>query len=91
MSLCISTPLPIFLMKTQSGEEPINVGTGTDIAIVELARPIADVIGFEVRFVFDPAKPDGTPRKLLEVSKLVPLGWYPRIDLKVGIHQTYGW
>jgi GDP-L-fucose synthase len=81
----------VFVMKTWSGEEPINVGTGTDITIAELARLIADVLGFKGRFTFDPSKPDGTPRKLLNVSKLTALGWCPRIDLKAGIHQTYQW
>jgi GDP-L-fucose synthase len=75
-------------MKTWSDEEPINIGTGTDIPIAEL---IADIVGFKGRFVFDPSKPDGTPRKLLDVSKLRALGWHPRIDLETGIRQTYEW
>jgi GDP-L-fucose synthase len=60
----------VFLLKTWSDEEPINIGTGTDIAIAELARLIADVVGFKGRFLFETSKPDGTPRKLLDVSKL---------------------
>jgi GDP-L-fucose synthase len=81
----------VFLMKTWSDEEPINVGTGADVTITDLARLIADVVGFTGRFVFDASKPDGTPRKLLDVSKLTALGWSPRIDLAAGIRQTYEW
>ena len=81
----------VFLMKTWSEEGPINIGTGTDITIAELAKLIADVVGFKGRFVFDPSKPDGTPRKLLDVSKLTALGWRPRIELADGVKQTYGW
>ena len=60
----------VFLMKTWSEDEPINIGTGTDVTIAELARLIADIVGFTGRFVLDASKPDGTPRKLLDVSKL---------------------
>jgi GDP-L-fucose synthase len=81
----------VFLMQHWSEEEPINIGTGTDVTIAELARLIADIAGFEGRFVFDPAKPDGTPRKLLDVAKLTALGWYPKIGLEAGIRQTYDW
>jgi GDP-L-fucose synthase len=81
----------VFLMKTWSDEEPINIGTGADVTITELARLIADVVGFTGRFVFDASKPDGTPRKLLDVSKLTALGWRPHIDLAAGIRQTYEW
>jgi GDP-L-fucose synthase len=81
----------VFLMKTWSDEEPINIGTGADVTITDLARLIADVLGFTGQFVFDASKPDGTPRKLLDVSKLAALGWNPRIDLAAGIRQTYEW
>jgi GDP-L-fucose synthase len=81
----------VFLTKTLSDEELINIGTGTDLTITDLARLIADVVGFTAQFVFDASKPDGTPRKLLEVSKLTALGWCPRIDLQAGIRQTYQW
>ena len=81
----------VFLMKHWSEEEPINIGTGIDVTIAALAQLIADVVGFTGRFVFDASKPDGTPRKLLDVSKLAALGWRPRIDLEVGIRQTYEW
>jgi GDP-L-fucose synthase len=81
----------VFLMKNWSDEEPINIGTGTDITIAELARLIADIVGFTGDFIFDPAKPDGTARKLLDVSKLTALGWRPRITLEAGIRQTCEW
>jgi GDP-L-fucose synthase len=81
----------VFLMKTWSDEEAINIGTGTDVTIAELAGLIANVVGFTGHFVFDHSKPDGTPRKLLDVSKLTALGWRPRIDLETGIRQTNEW
>jgi GDP-L-fucose synthase len=81
----------IFLMKTWSDEEPINIGTGTDVTIAELAELIADITDFKGKFIFDPSKPDGTPRKLLDVSKLTVLDWHPRITLEAGIRQTYEW
>lgn len=81
----------VFLMKHWSDEEPINIGMGSDVTIAELARLIADVVGFTGRFVFDGSKPDGTPRKLLDVSKLTALGWRPGIDLEMGIRQTHEW
>src|SRR5438552_12826625 len=64
----------VFLMKTWSDEEPINIGTGTDVTIAELAQLIADIVGFKGTFVFDSSKPDGTPRKLPDTSKLTALG-----------------
>jgi GDP-L-fucose synthase len=81
----------VFLMKTWSEDEPINIGTGTDVTIAELARMIADVVGFTGQFVYDNSKPDGTPRKLLDISKLTALGWRSRITLQAGIRQTYEW
>ena len=81
----------VFLMKTWSDQEPINIGTATEVTIAELAQMIANVVGFTGRFVFDNSKPDGMPRKLLDVSKLTALGWRPRINLEAGIRQTYEW
>jgi len=81
----------LFLMRHYDGEAPINVGCGRDIAISELARVIASVIGFQGLFDFDGTKPDGTPRKLLDVSRLRALGWVPKIDLETGISLTYDW
>ena len=67
----------------------INVGTGVDLSILELAKLVAEVVGYRGRFVHDTSKPDGTPRKLLDVSKLKGLGWEPRIGLREGIAQAY--
>jgi GDP-L-fucose synthase len=65
------------------------VGTGTDLSILELAQLIAGIIGWDGTLVFDPSMPDGTPRKLLDVSRLRSLGWQPSIDLADGITSTY--
>jgi GDP-L-fucose synthase len=81
----------VFLMKNWSEDEHINIGTGEDLTITDLAGLISKVAGFDGRFVFDPSKPDGTPRRLLDVSKLTALGWRHRIDLETGIRQTYKW
>lgn len=69
----------------------INVGCGQDITIRELAEAVATVIGFKGELVFDTAKPDGTPRKLVDITKIRKLGWSPQIDLIEGIKQTYEW
>ena len=81
----------VFLIKNWSSDEHINIGTGQDLSVAELARTIARIIGFAGNFVFDPSKPDGTPRKLLDVAKLNALGWRYRTDLESGIRQTYDW
>lgn len=69
----------------------LNVGTGQDISIADLAQIVASVTGFKGRTSFDPSKPDGTPRKLLDVSRLASMGWKASIDLEEGIHDTYEW
>jgi GDP-L-fucose synthase len=81
----------LFLMEHYSESRPINVGCGEDLSIRELAQLIADVVGFTGRFELDPGRPDGTPRKLLDVSRLSALGWSPRIGLKTGIRITWQW
>lgn len=81
----------VFLMDHYDGEEIVNVGCGEDLTIAELARLIADIVGYQGRILFDSAMPDGTPRKLLDVSRLTALGWRPRIGLRQGIEQTYRW
>jgi GDP-L-fucose synthase len=81
----------IFLIKNWSDDEHINIGTGEDLSIAELAEMIARVIGFDGSFVFDASKPDGTPRKLLDVAKLSALGWRHQTDLEAGIRRTYDW
>jgi GDP-L-fucose synthase len=81
----------VFLMRQYSDEPPINVGWGEDISIGELARLVADTVGFNGELRFDPSKPDGTPRKLLDTSRLTALGWQPKIHLKAGLASTYEW
>jgi GDP-L-fucose synthase len=81
----------VFLMKTWSDDSHLNIGTGEDLTIAELAQMIARITGFGGRFTFDPSKPDGTPQKLLDVTRLGRLGWHPRIDLETGIRQTHDW
>ena len=81
----------VFLMRNYSEEQFINVGTGTDLSIRELAQLVADVVGFSGSIATDPSKPDGTPRKQLDVSRLHALGWRHRIELREGIAATYDW
>jgi GDP-L-fucose synthase len=81
----------IFVMHKYSGSEIINVGVGQDISIGELARVVREVVGYEGEIVYDATKPDGTPRKLLDVSKLSSLGWKARTPLREGIEHTYAW
>lgn len=81
----------VFLMETYGGAEIVNVGTGTDVTIRELCELLREVVGYRGRLVFDASKPDGTPRKLLDVSRLRELGWEARIGLREGLEQTYGW
>jgi len=81
----------LFLMRTYDDEEIINVGVGEDMSIADLAALVSRVVGFDGDIVFDTTKPDGTPRKLLDVSKLKRLGWSARIGLEEGISQTYAW
>lgn len=69
----------------------LNLGTGTDITIAELAAMIAEITGFEGEIVYDTSKPDGTPRKLLDVSRVSELGWKAQIPLREGIEVTYQW
>ena len=81
----------VHLMENFSGEGPVNVGTGVDVTIRELAELIAGVVQYSGRLVFDPSKPDGTPRKLADVSRLKALGWSARIPLAEGLAETYTW
>ncbi len=81
----------IHLMLHYEGDEPVNMGTGEDIAIRELARMIQEVVGHRGPIHWDTAKPDGTPRKWLDVSRLRETGWSPRIHLREGIRNTYQW
>ena len=81
----------IFATEHYAGESHLNVGVGEDIAIHDLAALIAEVVGWEGEFVFNTDMPDGTPRKLLDVSKLTELGWKPSIGLRDGIAEAYRW
>jgi GDP-L-fucose synthase len=81
----------VFLMNNYTGEEHVNVGTGTDVSIKELAQLICKVVGYDGKLVFDTSKPDGTPKKLLDVSKINSLGWEAKVSLEDGIRKTYDW
>jgi GDP-L-fucose synthase len=81
----------VFLMQGWSDDQHINIGYGSDISVAELAQMIARVAGFDGDFVFDRSKADGTPRKLVDVTKLTALGWRPHINLDLGIRQFHRW
>jgi GDP-L-fucose synthase len=81
----------VFLMQHYDEDEHVNVGTGEDLSIRELAEIVRDVVAPGVKLEFDTTKPDGMPRKLLDVSRLHELGWRHRIDLRDGIRSTYAW
>ncbi len=81
----------LFLLRNYDSPEIINVGCGEDITIRELGELICEVVGFKGELTFDASKPDGTPRKLLDVSRITALGWQPRIPLRDGIARTYEW
>jgi GDP-L-fucose synthase len=79
----------VYLMNTYSGNETVNLGTGKELTIKELTELVAKVIGFTGEIKWDHSKPDGTPRKLLDVSKLESLGWHYKTELEDGIRETY--
>jgi GDP-L-fucose synthase len=81
----------LFLLECYDAPEPINVGIGADVTISELAQTIAEVVGWKGELQFDRSKPDGTPRKLLDVSRLTALGWQASTSLQEGIKLTYEW
>jgi GDP-L-fucose synthase len=81
----------VHLMKVYSDAEHVNVGTGADITIMELAKLVCEVVGFDGAIVTDSSKPDGTPRKLLDISKLRATGWRPRYELREGLTDSYRW
>jgi GDP-L-fucose synthase len=81
----------VLLMQTYDSSDIINIGCGADLSIRELAEMVREVVGFEGAIDWDSSKPDGTPRKLLDVSKLFARGWRPSIPLRQGIEQTYEW
>lgn len=79
------------LFEEYDGAESVNIGSGVDHTIAELAEIIKDVIGFEGELVYDPTKPDGTPRKLMDISKIKSTGWKPKMPIKQGLQLTYKW
>jgi len=81
----------VYLMQHYSEEMPVNVGWGQDLSIAELARMTCEVVGFRGELRFDRTKPDGTPRKLLDTTRLHQLGWSPKIELSIGLKSTYEW
>ncbi|KAM7250427.1 hypothetical protein ACFE04_022310 [Oxalis oulophora] len=81
----------VFLMEKYSGLQHLNVGSGKEVTIKELAELVKEVVGFDGELVWDSTKPDGTPRKLMDSSKLQSLGWTPKISLKDGLVDTYKW
>jgi GDP-L-fucose synthase len=81
----------VFLLKTYSDAQHVNVGSGEDLTILELARTVCEVVGFDGEIICDPSKPDGTPRKLMSADKLRSMGWRPTIGLREGVARTYAW
>jgi GDP-L-fucose synthase len=81
----------LFLMRNYNDDQPINVGTGSDVSILELAECLREISGFRGRIVFDSSRPDGTPRKLLDVTRLNALGWQARVSLRQGLEETWNW
>jgi GDP-L-fucose synthase len=78
-------------MESYNGVETVNIGTGEDVSIKELAETIMNIVGFEGNLIFDASKPDGAPRKLLDVSKINTLGWKHQTNLEEGIQKTLNW
>ena len=81
----------VFIMQNYSEDQHINVGTGTDVTIEQMAHTVADVVGFEGRITKDLSKPDGTPRKIMDGARLRAMGWSPSYDLKSGLEDAYKW
>ena len=81
----------VFLMKHYSDEPHVNLGTGVEVSIAELAEMICDIVGFEGRLSFDSSRPDGAPRKVLDVGRINAMGWKARISLQQGLAATYRW
>ena len=79
----------IFVMKHYSGDGFLNVGTGQEVSIEEFARLVAEIVGYRGKLVFDSSRPDGPPRKLLDISKITALGWAAKIPLREGLQVAY--
>ena len=80
-----------FLLENYDSPEIVNIGCGEDVSIKELAETVCEVLGFEGSLIFDTSKPDGTPRKLMNIGRLLALGWKPRVNLKEGIRDAHEW
>jgi GDP-L-fucose synthase len=78
-------------MQSYSSPEIVNIGWGEDVSILELAQLIKEVVGYDGEIIFDSSKPDGTPRKLLDTTRMQALGWIPSISLTEGLKETYDW
>ena len=87
----LDLPKDTYAASTQEMLSHINVGSGSDVTILDLAQMVAAVTGFKGRVLTDPTKPDGTMRKLMDVSRLASLGWSARIGLREGLEETYRW
>jgi len=85
----MNLPLDVYRSNTQPMVSHINVGAGTDVTIRELAETIAQIVGFDGQIAFDSSKPDRTPRKLMDSSRLRALGWSPSVDLREGLTSAY--
>ena len=81
----------VFLMKNYSGEIQVNVGSGQELSIRDVAQAVVDVVGFKGELVFDASKPDGSPRKLLDTTRLGSMGWRAKTQIRDGLTQTYAW
>jgi len=81
----------LFLLENYDSPEIVNIGCGEDVSIKELAETVCEVLGFEGSLVFDTSKPDGTPRKLMNIGRLLALGWKPRFNLREGIRDAHEW
>ena len=79
----------VFVLEHYTGESHLNVGSGQELTIADFAKLIAEIVGYKGKLVFDRSRPDGTPRKLLDSSKLIEMGWQPRTLLREGLEQTY--
>jgi GDP-L-fucose synthase len=79
----------VFVLKNYSGPEFVNIGVGQDLSIAEFAATVADVVGYQGEITYDTSKPDGTPRKLVDTSRLTALGWNARVSLKEGLGKAY--
>jgi len=79
----------VFVLKNYSDSQFINIGFGEDVTIAEFARMVAEIVGFPGKIVYDPSKPDGTPRKLLDISRLSAMGWKAKISLREGLAKAY--